>query len=319
MHTKNSEGLQVIENSLSRLLLAHETSMTTANSQAIAQQLENTTACLASSSAQISQTTTETAAILDRLTNDTLKIQRATGDIENAARKLVDDALSKRPRLLRELDGAVERTISHHLQGQLLQNETNKRGDHSSNGQKNQILQNSGCSRVDLDAKWQATLKQVESDHTGSSWVKDSAVETRKILMRNTFFGTIMTSIETVSYYRQLPSNPEDLPVEKKSVSQTTVMFLPAAWLLSKGAVLKINTLRLLGRASCQQNPQLSLSTVNIIEEDSEIFQACMRRDLVSIRTLFDEGRASPYDVDEDGRNLLGYLSFGAKVYIIFE
>ena len=38
---------------------------------------------------------------------------------------------------------------------------------------------------------------------------------------------------------------------------------------------------------------------------DSEIIQSILRNDLQGVRTLFDQGKASPRDVDLDGFSLL--------------
>lgn len=63
-----------------------------------------------------------------------------------------------------------------------------------------------------------------------------------------------------------------------------------------------------------QPSPGLSLRTVNIVADDAAIIQACEKLDLVAIRKLFDEGQASPYDVDNTGRNLLGAVAIGCQV-----
>jgi hypothetical protein len=83
---------------------------------------------------------------------------------------------------------------------------------------------------------------------------------------------------------------------------------------MSQGAVLRHQRLEFLSRGGSQNIPHWTLSTVNVIPEDSEILNACLRHDLGTIRKLFDDGRASPYDVDEVGRNLLGYIAVGVQV-----
>ena len=46
--------------------------------------------------------------------------------------------------------------------------------------------------------------------------------------------------------------------------------------------------------------------------------RACLRHDLSAIRDIFDRGNASPYDIDEMGRNLLDYVAVGVQVSSMF-
>jgi hypothetical protein len=71
------------------------------------------------------------------------------------------------------------------------------------------------------------------------------------------------------------------------------------------GAEIKLNS------------PHWNLSSVNIVPEDSEIINACCNLDLVTIQRLFDNDQASPYDVDNCVRNLLGWVSMGLQVLYI--
>jgi len=145
-------------------------------------------------------------------------------------------------------------------------------------------------------------------DHPSDHWVKNSTVSTNKVLVSNRFLGTLTFRSTVISYSRK---ESEGSTAEKEE-RRTTISFLPASWLLSKCVLLAYSECKRLG-AGVQPSILPSLTTVNIIDSGSEIIRACMELDLATIRTLFDDGKASPYDVDEDGRNLLGWAVLGAR------
>ncbi|KAM7183146.1 hypothetical protein V8F33_013776 [Rhypophila sp. PSN 637] len=56
--------------------------------------------------------------------------------------------------------------------------------------------------------------------------------------------------------------------------------------------------------------PAFGLRTMNVIPIESEIIQAVKRADIRTVRNLFQAGRATPFDIDTRGRNLLQYATF---------
>ncbi|KAF2228681.1 hypothetical protein EV356DRAFT_537890 [Viridothelium virens] len=93
-------------------------------------------------------------------------------------------------------------------------------------------------------------------------------------------------------------------------------MVLPAQWLRFGGVVLERHK-SVLSSFTCSQGiPRWTLSPVNVIDEKSEIITACLTHDFGTIRRLFEERSASPYDVDSTGRNLLGFIAVGLQFQI---
>lgn len=145
-----------------------------------------------------------------------------------------------------------------------------------------------------------------------SSWRLESSTAHERILTRNTIFGTLSThSWKTSRAKSRTCDDDGDL---RKETTVTTVRFSPAPWLSSKAFIFTFNALKLHGTTWKPPPPTWGLRTVNIIPEDSAICRALQSLDIDSVRTLFDEGRASPFDVDVGGRNLLGFVSLGARV-----
>lgn len=78
----------------------------------------------------------------------------------------------------------------------------------------------------------------------------------------------------------------------------TRIKFSPALWTtLSQGFEILSN--RAFG------GPQFLFRTFNIITRDHPAWRACAFGDVEELQRLFTQGLASPYDVNEDGGNLL--------------
>lgn len=88
---------------------------------------------------------------------------------------------------------------------------------------------------------------------------------------------------------------------------------MPPPWLTSRGVVLRRQHL-FSNYAGNQGVPHWTLSTVNVINYNAKIFEACQNHDLDEIRKLFDNSLASPYDVNPRGRNLIGQVAIGVTI-----
>ncbi|KAK5049070.1 hypothetical protein LTR84_005493 [Exophiala bonariae] len=145
-------------------------------------------------------------------------------------------------------------------------------------------------------------------DHPADHWTKKSCITTTKVIMSNRFLGTLTIRTTVIVYHR--PGNQDCLADEKQEY-RTTTKFLPAVWISSKGAILNYKAINRFG-VGARWSPLLpNLTTVNIVPFDSAIFQACRSFDMAAIRTLFDDGQASPFDVDQHGNNLLAHVATG--------
>ncbi|KAK3381233.1 hypothetical protein B0H63DRAFT_197943 [Podospora didyma] len=140
-----------------------------------------------------------------------------------------------------------------------------------------------------------------------ASWLRKSTTVTRHSVYKAPLFGTLLFQTIMATYVRGIPAEADEgSGLETEPQSQTSVTFLPAAWLSSSGARFQYG-------AITHPAPAWSIHCVNVIPFDSEIFICCRNLDLANIRNLFDKGEASPYDVDKSGRNLLGYLALGTR------
>lgn len=262
------------------------------------EEMKNCTSSLASSSAKITQVATETYDLVKNLTDGTRQIRGTYNKIDDAANKLVGEMLELRPTLLQEIRATISRNLQLHLDkipvSMALRNQT-------------ACLTNPTQKQTGGEGVFQP---HSFPNLSLQNWVRDGSQGYRRELIKNTLFGTLVVSTTTITYVRR---NSNRSLMDKKIISETIVTFYPALWLFSQGVVLKIQAMKFLSRQH-SSSPQFSLSTVNLRPFNSEIFRACINCDLNKIRGLFDEGDASPYDVDEYGKNLLGFVGMGAEV-----
>jgi len=256
---------------------------------------------------------------MNELSHNTEQIRAMIERIELTTQTLVQERLGHQPMILETLKGEVNRTISRSLKLHLRQHFGPPKADQmqANNGddmvRSIQHPKDTGTvseSRRCCPGNEDAIRSTIGLENPADKWVKKSSIESQRDLIRNTTFGTMSIRTTTVSYIRESVKGRS----ETKQLSTTTLAFLPAPWLMSQGAVLRYQRLEILSRGGSQNIPHWTLSTVNVIHADSEIFSACLRHDLGTIRKLFDAGCASPYDVDSEGRNLLGYVAVGVQV-----
>lgn len=146
-------------------------------------------------------------------------------------------------------------------------------------------------------------------------WRRKSSTGSQRLLTRNPIFGTMSIRTTTSLYTREDAKGRR----ESRQVTISVLVVLPPSWLTSRGIVFKHHESQILGCDGGTGFPHWTLSTFNIVDQNSEIFQACLVHDLRAIRRLFDSGRASPYDVDSAGRNLLGFVAVGLQVCKAFK
>ena len=145
-----------------------------------------------------------------------------------------------------------------------------------------------------------------------SSWRLESSTSSQRVLTKSTIFGTLSIHSWTSSRVNNRTCGEAD--EQRKETTVTTVRFFLAPWLSSKAFPFTYNALKLHGANWQPPSPTWGLRTVNVIPYDSAIFTAVESLDIDAVRTLFDEGRASPFDIDSTGRTMLGFLGLGARV-----
>lgn len=316
----HSNTLQTIHTSLTALSANQQAcSTTTTQMQHTMEEIRDTSSTLMSSSTRIVEVTNETNTYMGKLVYSTEQIRGMTEKITDAAQNLAQEARVYQPRMrdiLEEaVDCAVKKSLKHHF-------EQYSRSRMTEPELINTLNENGGSYRQITDTTRAVTpmtslprdeecILRTASGDPADSWIKQSLVETRSHLTRNNTIGTISIRTTTVSYARKRAENHQ---TETKQISTTTVIILPAPWLTHRGSVFRYESTEFSSPLGKRYIPHWWLSSVNIIPWYSEIFEACSRHDLSTVRNLFDRGHASPYDVDENGRNLLAYVAIGTNV-----
>ena len=317
----HSNQLQAIERSLIDVSAGQRAcNAATRATETTIGEIRDTSSNLFSTSAKVVDITTQTKSRVDELSHSTEQIQNRTERIELAVQTLIQERFGYQQMILESTKGRVikktSKTLKHDFKQYLglpnaderQENPANNRFGSSQHSPDTRTL--SGA-RLLCHENQDATPLRIGSEYSADKWVKNSSTESIWNLIKNTTFGTISIRTTTVSYVRKIVDGPHS---EKKKISATTVRFLPAPWLTSLGTVFRRQRLEFFTGTGSHSIPHWNLSTVNIIPEDSEIMQACHRHDLGAIRDLFDRGCASPYDVDQEGRSLLGYVAVGVQV-----
>ncbi|KAI0973667.1 hypothetical protein F4678DRAFT_407273 [Xylaria arbuscula] len=141
------------------------------------------------------------------------------------------------------------------------------------------------------------------------TWVR--SVTSFKLLHygRNWIFGTVMIITTVVSCKRDGRDNSG---LEEKQEKLRSMKYIPPRWISSRGVVCSKTTTKRLNLHT-QSDPTFRLRTINIVSQESDVFVACQNWEFDKIYDLFKTGKASPYDMDERGRNVLGFLSLGPQ------
>ena len=291
-----------------------------ARTESMVNEIKETSSSLLSASAQVSDFTIKAYIKIDELSNNTKQVQKMAEGMELATQSLVQERLNLQPMTLknfsREVNKTISKTLKSHLRAHFQPLKENQGPADRAYGRFRSIQ---AATDVGLGFEPQRCQPEKEDaipvrigrEHPADTWIKSSCSESRRDLVQNAIFGTMSIRTTTVSYVRATNEDPHP---KTKEVSITTLMYLPSPWLMSQGAILTHQRSKFLGNGYNQSIPHWTLSSVHIIDRKSEIITACIRHDLDAIRNLFDEGRASPYDVDDRGRNLLGWVTVGLSV-----
>jgi len=303
----HSQLLRGLEASIT--VMSIQQSTTAADTQALVGSVRTTTAKMAR----------EVSSSLGSIATDNLSIREATERIETAVQGLSHQVFEGQPLLLRVLGREMEHTITMAVRQELkgirarsINSDACQSRDQTPVPDNDISGSGSGTSRqahatLDLNQR-----KRNGSGLGGSSWVLNSSRRDRTVC--NVVFGTLICRTCTVTYTWVQPDVEGEMAgggrgqPAKKTESMTQLTFLPARWLSSRGAVLTYRSLMILA-SDYQPAPSWSLQSLNIVPGNSEIFDACTRCDIAAARRLFDQGRASPFDIDENGESLLNYLA----------
>ena len=320
-HINHSNTLEAINIDLMKISTAQKAcDLDLRTVQSTVGEIKDTSANLSLTSARMADITTETYTKVNELIHNAEEIRTMSQGIELAAQSLAQERFDLQPMILETFKGEVNRTISRTLKTHLKkhfgppkENQRQANSASDSGGQSQPALdtgtasESQRCQSEDKDS----ILPQGVLEHLTDKWIKKSFSVSQRDLISNTMFGNLSIRTTTILYIQE---RDKGLQPRIKEVCTTTLTFLPSPWLLSQGILLKHQRSKFLGEGGYQGIPHWTLSTVHIVEPDSEIIKACEEHDLETIRNLFEKGRASPYDVDADGRNLLGHTAVGVQV-----
>ncbi|TPX08538.1 uncharacterized protein E0L32_010025 [Thyridium curvatum] len=241
------------------------------------------------------------------MVSETQHIRVESNRSESVTLDLLNKAMNRQTELFADLSNDLDGIVSRNIRKELRQAFPDLSDARAGSSRKashavGTLERESRTEANTSDLQRPARQSRLESEWT-SQWRKVSSTSTRRTFSRISLFGKIIITTTTTTY-----SGNVSLDVQKsqKEVSHTTVVYVPAFWMFGTGVILKYITGKLMGEIS-QPKPAFSMRTINVIPEKSEIVTACKALDLAAIRSLFDLGRASPFDVSEDGRNLLHY------------
>jgi hypothetical protein len=260
---------------------------------------------------------TEMQARLDQLCVSSDHIQAATDKVQTFQHQLISQSVSQDSAKLRYTQEEACRVISSRLAKHFEPPRTEQAGppkDRNENrmGRRTKPIVNSRSSGQSHIEDGPVLGPWTSSNVLNEGWIKTKTSKGFwQTVFRNNLFGTMSVRTVTSTYVHK--GATEHAAV--KNVTSSTLVFLPAPWLSRRGAIFRHQNTEFSNPAQ-RSSPHWGLSTVNIVPGDSDIVRACVTHDLSTIRRLFDEHLASPYDVDRWGRNLLSIVAFG--VYVRF-
>lgn len=247
---------------------------------------------------------------IERMTTELLD-QRSMGDAIN----LIPTDLRDRERLVKDFANSISNNVVHdvrqylqrtYIKGLILANLPTPEKPCQCCGHESQAApdNNSACS-VNLSRK-SDTLRQTQDSSADPTWTRQTRNTTTRFLIRNRLLGTLELRTTTTTYScRSL--NDSFQTRSFRQIWHTKITYSPA-FLCHQGVVVRYSPFKSCGEGGYfVPSPSIHLSTFNVRPWDAEIFAACMELDIGKIQDLFDRGLATPYDVDDIGRNLLGY------------
>ncbi|KAK4203425.1 hypothetical protein QBC40DRAFT_24004 [Triangularia verruculosa] len=290
--TDTTQAVKALEQPLSRIELA-----AVGTQQSLAAVIE--------SNARVEECQLKTYTIVDRLESETLSLRQ---EFVLAVKSISQDIANQ----LKNSNSEMKEAITHDLEQAITYASQELGGEICQDRAQNHSLSTTQTQISNSQPRFSSNLQPQKTDLQASSasrWVRKSSTITWNRTARYTLFGTLIAQTVNTSYTRassgKTNDKEEDLMI--RSESQTTITFLPAPWLSWAGAKFQYG-------AIVRPAPKWSLRAVNVISEDSEIFTALKDLDVFCVRDLFDSGQASPFDVDDGGRNLLGHLALGSRI-----
>ncbi|KAK4210884.1 hypothetical protein QBC37DRAFT_447353 [Rhypophila decipiens] len=148
-----------------------------------------------------------------------------------------------------------------------------------------------------------------------SKWKREFSTMSTGFWVRSMIFGQLRTKTLTVFYSKSDPDTRVHEQHKEETVTQ--VEFFPATWLTARAFILTYNAIKCFGTGQSSPAPAFGLRTVNVIPIQSEIIQAVGRADIHTVRNRFQTGRATPFDVDTRGWNLLQNATFRCGVSLL--
>lgn len=277
-------------------------------------QVNSDNSALSATTTNIALVTTETHAMTERLVNETLHMQEVGARIEKATQDLVESAFANQPTLLglfgQSIERTIEKSISRHLK-EALSSKTSQQTQDDTLGHR---LPNRD--ETETISTYNAAHCNSRIGHSNifrDGWVKTATDSKMTNLTRTSLFGTVTVTTTVVSYRRRSDHNPDE--VDEKKSSYTTIKYLPGRWISSRGVIGTYTTQ--IGPKTQISNPSFGLCTVNVMPWNSDIISSYRSLDLDGVRRVFNEGLASPYDVNQYGRNLVRCAIMGASVSIL--
>ncbi|KAK4458101.1 hypothetical protein QBC42DRAFT_300558 [Cladorrhinum samala] len=311
---KQSSLLGNIQQSLAHVSTEQQacTSVVT-NLQSTVEEVRGTASNLTLSLVEITDITTETR------TNTQALLQR-TEKIETAIQTLVQESLRRESngpaQALSTLEAAassiitatVKREVKRHLRSQKPSHGPLDIADCPSAADISKI--ETGTARGTNPSS--STMLMIPQRRQMTRWTKQSLTSNHSREIKIPYIGKALVRTTATSYILEGDDGTEDYDVTQKTITTTTVHFIPApkSWLTKRGGILTHESTLFSGRTRRESIPSWRYRVVNVIPRNSEIFQACEDLDVDRVRRLLDRGLASPYDVDEhDGRGLLATLA----------
>ncbi len=118
-------------------------------------------------------------------------------------------------------------------------------------------------------------------------------------LLANIHYQSEMIQIRTLKEDEEEEDQDEDaiadLDLTVRHEIKTSYTVVPRRWLWNKGISMSCI------RAGQSWLPGLNLRSFYTCPDDALIFKFCSKGNVDAVRTLLDTGKASPFDVDEDG------------------
>ena len=153
---------------------------------------------------------------------------------------------------------------------------------------------------VDAPERSEDTSKEfVSTDMESVDSRTQSSLHTKRAAWKQrSFLGSVIYSnTRTKSHTHRVSGEKKVLVHEEERKTSRALQVIPAPWVWSKA--YQISQMTSLGLSDTK------LSTRNVVPTDSPCFELAKHGDRAGLNELFDMRKASPYDMDVNGRSLL--------------